>query len=155
MKKILDACCSARQFWFNKNHPSAIFVDQRREDLTLSDGRTLHINPDIVCDFRSMPFASNSFYLVVFDPPHIKNLGNNSNFGKRFGSLDEGWQSLLRDGFQECWRVLKPNGTLIFKWNETSIPTSQVLKLFPVDPVIGHKSGKMAKTQWLTFFKDE
>ena len=129
-------------------------MDKRNEKVELSDGRVLDINPDIIGDFTNMPFDDESFHLIVFDPPHIKGLGDNSNMCKRFGKLDEGWQDLILGGFNECWRVLKPNGTLIFKWNETSIPTGQIVRLLPESPAFGHKSGKMAKTQWLTFFKN-
>ena len=36
---------------------------------------------------------------------------------------------MIRQGFKECFRVLKPNGTLIFKWNEVQFPVKDVLKL--------------------------
>lgn len=29
-KLILDACCGGRMFWFNKKHPNALYVDQRK-----------------------------------------------------------------------------------------------------------------------------
>lgn len=154
MKKILDACCSARQFWFQPKYRDAVFVDCRSCDEVLSDGRTIEIKPDIIADFRNLPFPDQSFYHVVFDPPHIKGLGRNSFMGKRFGVLDDEWESLIRDGFSECWRVLKENGSLVFKWNEYSIKTSEILKILPQTPIYGHKSGKLAKTQWLVFFKN-
>lgn len=62
---------------------------------------------------------------------------------------------MLRQGFAECFRVLKPNGTLIFKWNETDIKVSEVLALTPHAPLLGHKSGKASKTHWITFFKTD
>jgi len=49
--------------------------------------------------------------------------------------------------------VLKPSGTLIFKWNETDVPTSQVLALTDAKPLFGHKSGKQMKTHWIAFLK--
>lgn len=30
-KKILDATCGSRTIWFNKHHPAAIYMDNRRE----------------------------------------------------------------------------------------------------------------------------
>lgn len=71
MKKILDACCGARKCWYDKHNPSAVFMDIRKEACTLSDGRVIEINPDVVADFRHIPFPDNHFHLVLFDPPII------------------------------------------------------------------------------------
>ncbi|MNY23561.1 hypothetical protein D3C86_1572330 [compost metagenome] len=50
-------------------------------------------------------------------------------------------------------RVLKCNGTLIFKWNEVQIPISRILELIPYKPLFGHTSGKNGKTIWMAFMK--
>jgi hypothetical protein len=50
-------------------------------------------------------------------------------------------------------RVLKPFGTLIFKWSESDIPTRQVIAVIGAEPLYGHHSGKTAKTHWLCFVK--
>jgi hypothetical protein len=60
---------------------------------------------------------------------------------------------MLRVGFLECFRVLKPNGTFIFKWNECRIPIKEILPLAPFPPLFGHKSGKAMQTHWVTFMK--
>ena len=49
--------------------------------------------------------------------------------------------------------MLKPNGTLIFKWNETEIKTSKILSLIPYKPLFGHTTGRQAKTIWMAFMK--
>lgn len=49
----------------------------------------------------------NLFYMVVFDPPHLKTLGEMSWMSKKYGKLPDDWQSLIRKGFEECMRVLK------------------------------------------------
>lgn len=82
MKKILDACCGSRMCWFDKDNPDTVFMDCRSEEHTLCDGRRLEIRPDVVGDFRKMPFPDNSFYLVLFDPPHLNNLGESSWLAK-------------------------------------------------------------------------
>lgn len=64
------------------------------------------------------------------------------------------WITQLKKGFDECMRVLDDFGTLVFKWNETQIPVSEVLKVLSAQPVIGHKSGKANNTHWMLFFKD-
>lgn len=78
-KRILDACCGSKMFWFDKNNPDVDFCDVRQQKDTLCDGRTLEINPDIIIDFTNMPFEDNSYYLVVFDPPHLINVGGSSS----------------------------------------------------------------------------
>ena len=40
-KTILDPCCGARMFWFDKNDERAVFGDIRNETKQLCDGRTL------------------------------------------------------------------------------------------------------------------
>lgn len=62
----------------------------------------------------------------VFDPPHLKYAGKTGWMAKKYGRLDEHWPEMLHDGFQECMRVLKEDGVLIFKWAETDIPAQKV-----------------------------
>ena len=151
MKKILDACCGSRMFWFDKENKNTIFVDNREIDTRLCDGRRLIIKPDIIADFRNIPFEDNTFYLVIFDPPHLKQAGKNSWLAKKYGTLDkQTWPQDIRQGFNECIRVLKPNGTLIFKWNEEQIKLKDILKVIEYKPLFGNKR---SKTHWLVFMK--
>lgn len=78
MQRVLDACCGSRMFWFDKQNEDVLYMDNRQLSEVLSDGRTLNVNPDVMADFRDMPFKDNSFYLVVFDPPHLLRAGDNS-----------------------------------------------------------------------------
>lgn len=155
-KIILDACCAGRMFWFNKKHPKTLYIDKREEaDFQTGkgkDNRHRAIKPDVVMDFRKMDLPSDHFNLVVFDPPHLK-IGKKSRFGQIYGTLEDTWEEDLRLGFSECFRVLKDAGILIFKWNESDIPLSKILKLTPVQPLFGHRSGKASKTHWVTFMK--
>ena len=153
MKKILDACCGSRMCWFDKDNPDTVFMDCRSEEHTLCDGRRLEIRPDVVGDFRKMPFPDNSFYLVLFDPPHLKYAGATGWLAKKYGRLDEHWPEMLHDGFQECMRVLKEDGVLIFKWSETDIPAQKVWKAIGQKPLFGHHSGKRSNTFWACFMK--
>jgi ubiquinone/menaquinone biosynthesis C-methylase UbiE len=152
-KKILDACCGSRMFWFDKNNPNVHFQDIRKEDHILCDGRTLEVNPDIVADFRDMPYDDNTFKLVVFDPPHLKWLGQDSWMAKKYGVLLPSWELDIKQGVSECMRVLEPNGILIFKWNEIQIKLNDVLKNIDYKPLFGHTSGRHGKTIWLCFMK--
>ncbi len=153
-KKILDACCGSRMFWFDKENPNVLFQDIREESHTLCDGRELHIKPNVLADFRNMPYEDNSFRLVVFDPPHLKQLGKSSWMAKKYGVLLPTWDLDIRAGFDECIRVLEPNGILIFKWNEIQIKLNDVLNLIPYKPLFGHVTGKHGRTIWVAFMKD-
>lgn len=151
---ILDMCCGSRMFWFDKQDERAVFSDIRVEEHELCDGRRLVISPDLIADFRALPFADASFSVVVFDPPHLERVGENSWMGKKHGRLNkETWRDDLRAGFAEAFRVLCPHGVLIFKWNETQIPVSQILALTNEKPAIGQRTGKNDKTHWITFVK--
>lgn len=154
-KKVLDPCCGSKMFWFDRTNPMALFGDIRNENHILCDGRALEINPDMDLDFRSMPFDSGSFKLVVFDPPHLKSAGKESWTAKKYGVLSANWKEDLRRGFAECFRVLDIDGVLIFKWNETQIKTSEILKLTDREPLFGHRSGKASGTHWICFMNSE
>ena len=152
MKKILDACCGSKMFWFDKKNENTVFMDNRSFKDTLCDGRALEIKPDIIGDFRHIPFEDETFYLVVFDPPHLLKAGENSWLAKKYGKLNpETWKSDLKKGFNECMRVLKSNGTLIFKWNEEQIKLNEILATIDFKPLFGNKR---SKTHWLVFMKE-
>lgn len=124
---ILDMSCGSRMFWFNKQDPRAVFADIRSEQHTLCDGRSLVISPDIIADFRALPFADASFPIVVFDQPHLERVGENAWMVKKYGRLDKDiWRDDLRAGFEEAFRVLRPHGVIIFKWNETQITAQRL-----------------------------
>lgn len=124
---------------------------------TRLDGRKKHrhlvIDPDVQCDFTDLPFADNYFSLVIFDPPHIENLSQQSWMRKSYGSLDGDWKPMIRKGFQECMRVLKPDGVLIFKWSDISVRTRDILIVIGQEPLFGHRSGKKMNTHWMCFMK--
>lgn len=85
--KVLDACCGSRMFWFDKEFKDAIFMDKRTLETTLCDGRSLIVNPDVIGDFRNMPFDDESFHLVIFDPPHLLHAGDTSFLKLKYGVL--------------------------------------------------------------------
>lgn len=147
---ILDACCGSRMFWFDKSNENVLFADNRELETTLCDGRSLVIKPDIIMDFRNMPFEDNKFKMVVFDPPHLIKVGEKSWLGQKYGILPKDWPIYINQGFNECMRVLEPYGTLIFKWNEEQIKTSEILANIDFKPLFGDKR---SKTHWMVFMK--
>jgi 23S rRNA G2069 N7-methylase RlmK/C1962 C5-methylase RlmI len=147
-------------FWFNRKDPRAVFVDKRKETHTLPDvssaggNRQLVIDPDIVANFTRLPFPDNHFACVIFDPPHFTRNGKQGWMAKKYGTLDGDWRTELRNGFTECFRVLKPSGTLIFKWNEDEIPVTEILKLTTERPLVGNRYGRHYKSHWIVFLKN-
>ena len=146
-------------FWFDRTDLRALFLDNRQEKHRLKDksstggSRMLTVRPDLLASFTSLPFPDSVFAMVVFDPPHFKRNGVNGWQAKKYGTLPSDWQTLLERGFAECFRVLKPEGTLIFKWSANEIPVSRILALTPERPLIGQRCGRTAKTHWLVFMK--
>lgn len=146
-------------FWFDREDSRAVFVDKSKESHRLTDcsskggSRSLIINPDIQADFTALPFPDGQFSLVAFDPPHISKSGRKSWLAKKYGTLGGNWREELRKGFAECFRVLKPTGTLIFKWNEYETPVSQILALTEERPLFGNRCGKHSKSHWIVFMK--
>ncbi|MGG4774873.1 class I SAM-dependent methyltransferase [Paenalcaligenes sp. Me52] len=157
---VLDPCCGGRMMWFNRQDQRCLFGDMRHESLIVTDRthkedgtRAIHVHPDMQMDFRALPFPDNTFYHVAFDPPHLVRAGKRSWMAAKYGKLGDDWRDDLRLGFAECFRVLRPHGTLNFKWNETQIPVRNVLACTDVAPLYGHRSGRLNKTHWITFIK--
>ncbi len=148
---VLDATCGSRMIWFDKDNKNTIYADNRVLDTVLCDGRILNITPDFIYDFRSMPFEKNTFHLVVFDPPHLVKVGQKSWLFQKYGSLADDWKLDLKSGVDECMRVLKPYGTLIFKWNEEQIQLSEILSAIKREPLFGNRR---SKTHWIVFIKE-
>jgi len=158
---ILDACCGSRMMWEDRKNPEVVFGDMRSETITVTDRshgktggkRTVLIEPDVQLDFRNLPYPDNTFSLVVFDPPHLERAGRKSWMAAKYGKLGKNWRDDLRQGFAECFRVLKEDGVLVFKWNETQVAIKEVISLAPQRPLFGNLSGRSGKTHWLVFMK--
>lgn len=153
--QILDACCGGRYWWWNKDHPLAVYLDHRIEPPGSCARRpNWEIKPDVLGDFRVLPFDSEEFRLVLFDPPHIVREKPSGNVALNYGALQKDTeQEDLRRGFEECWRVLAPGGTLVFKW---AGDLRRVQPHFPDEPIVGTRTlrrGSGLGTRWFVFYK--
>lgn len=148
---VLDPCSGGRAFYFDRESPDVLYCDNREWSGELCDGRTYEVKPDCVLDVTSLPFPDESFSLVVFDPPHL-DVGSGWQVDK-YGKLPSNWKEWMTKAFSECWRVLRPHGTMVFKWYEYHIGISEVLACAPVRPLFGNRRPKGSKTHWLVFFK--
>lgn len=159
--QILDACCAGRMWWWDKAHPLAVYMDIHRApkgSAAQFDGGKRHASPgwscepDVLASFTAIPFEDESFQMVVFDPPHnVRPGGPLGVNGLMYGALHpDTEQDDLRRGFAECWRVLSPGGTLIFKW---AGDIKRVKPHFPATPIVGTRVPRGLQTWWLTFYK--
>ena len=86
------------------------------------------INPQthdtIKADARHLPLSDSSVSVVMFDPPFLATTGksllsdkNNNIINKRFGvfSNEKELHQFYIDSMKETYRILKPNGIMIFK----------------------------------------
>jgi len=162
-KFILDACCGCRMMWENKNHPNVIFMDIRKEEKGfIKEQPNYEVNPDIIGDFTNLPkeIKDKRFKLIVWDVPHFRSRKLTGVFLKKFGGLHpETWQSDLKKGFDELWRVLDNYGILIFKFSDYHIKFEKALSLFPVKPLFYNSmnsmrnEGNKSETRWFCFMK--
>lgn len=146
-------------WWWDKAHPLAVYMDKReapKGSVGAITGRpdwnpSWECAPDVLADFRAMPFEDASFQLVVFDPPHIVRDEPSGITGLKYGNLPAATeQDDLRRGFSECWRVLAPGGTLVFKWAHK---LERVEPLFPAVPIVGTRTPRGGQTRWFIFYK--
>lgn len=116
--KILDMTCGSRSIWFNKWEPHTTYIDRRKCEYTQTFGATqktrhIVIDPDLIADFRQLPFEAETFDLVVFDPPHIvHDRGDNCWMTHKYGyyaTKEEALESVSQ-GVDEAMRVLKVGG---------------------------------------------
>lgn len=160
-KRVLDPCCGGRMMWFDRRNPDVVFGDRRHEVISVTDRsrgnpsgiRELRIEPDTVMDFRELPYLDETFKLVAFDPPHLVHAGPRSWLAAKYGKLSPDWREDIRKGFSECFRVLAPDGVLVFKWNEDQVKLKDVLALTDQKPLFGHPTGRKGLTHWLVFMK--
>ena len=116
--------------------------------------------PDVLADTRELPFKSAVFDLIAYDPPHrVNGEGMKTISGvieTKYGALHaERWQSDLRESFLELWRVLRPGGTLTFKWADVDKSHEQVKKQIPERPLYGVTTEKKrAEVTWWVFHKN-
>jgi len=161
---VLDATSGMRSIWHdeNKYNKDTVYCDIREKEEGWHGQPNRHdkIDPDVVADYRDLPFDDESFDLICWDPPHITtNRGMKQLSGyikQKYGALHaETWQTDIRCAFQELWRVLRPGGTLTFKFASNSIDFDCVLDELPRDPMYGTTTNKKNgyETRWFTFYK--
>ena len=88
-QRILDATVNRGRFWRNSQREVVgIDIDSR-------------MNPFIVANNTQMPFANESFDVVVYDPPHIPNQGRD-----RTKDLNDRFSLVLKSGRSNGYNLL-------------------------------------------------
>jgi len=139
---ILDASAGNRTMWQTPNDNDVIYLDRERK---------LEVKPTIFADNSTTPFLSEIFDTIFYDPPHM--YGDKSSYyiypdTKSFKERWQGYGEIPRyyggdkyknrmalivhiyNAQKELYRILKNDGLLWLKWNETCIPLKRVLRLF-------------------------
>ena len=155
-KPILDVCCGGKMFYIDKENENVLFCDNRFFETTFSKvggSGKFNIKPDMLVDFQNLPFENETFNLVIFDPPHILHGSDKSFMCQKYGRLPKDYKAYLSKGFNECMRVLRVGGTLIFKWSEAHINLNTILNCFNKKPLIAQKSSRTS--HFCIFYKEQ
>jgi SAM-dependent methyltransferase len=158
-KRILDATVNGGRFWRGSRRP-VIGIDIQGKH-----------RPDVVADNTLMPFAPDAFDVVVYDPPHIPNQGQDKSkdFNFRFGlvlrSSKENKYTFTHtfDPFlKEAWRMLRQEGILFckltdyvhhhqYQWAHVDfIDAARKIGFKACDCIIKVRSGPIIDPKWKT-----
>jgi len=154
---ILDATVNAGRFWDGSKRPViGMDIDARHRPLVVGDN-------------TRMPFRSDCFDVVVYDPPHIPNQGKDrgKDFNTRFGlvlksSIGQGYNfSHLYPPFVgEAYRVLTREGILLckiadyvhghrFQWAHVELIQAAVAAGFTAcDCIVKARKGPITDPRW-------
>ena len=160
MKPILDVTAGNRMMWPNKDNEYVIFLDKESG---------LLIKPDILADFRCLPFRDDVFSLSFFDPPHF--FGSLPPFMDNKDNLHGGYYGVFKNRKDMVISIIKTqkelsrvSERLCFKWNEAMIKLFQILTCFTEwmvilklqpKPRMGRRSYRnySKNTWWVTFIR--
>jgi hypothetical protein len=111
-KRILDATVNGGRFWRGSRRPViGLDIEPRHR-------------PEVVADNAIMPFQDGTFDVIVYDPPHVPNQGQDKSkdFSARFGlgrrvpkELQYNFSHTFPPFLKEAWRVLPAEGILLCK----------------------------------------
>lgn len=144
-----------------KDAERVVYLDRRNLPEGTNEHRTnWSCSPNVLADFRRLPFRDMVFDLVCFDPPHRINDGGMEQLTGimllKYGALQaETWRGDLRAAFDELWRVLRRGGTLTFKWADETKGHDEVLGELDQTPLYGVTTTKHSNVtnRWWVFHK--
>lgn len=139
---ILDATAGNRTMWLIKALEQIIYIDMEKK---------LTVKPTIFCLNTNSPFLDATFNSIFYDPPHFFNDSSSFYVFPDKESFQKKWQGYgdvpryyggdkyktqmallhhIHDAQKEFQRILKPDGLLWLKWNESKIKIGTIMHLF-------------------------
>jgi SAM-dependent methyltransferase len=111
--RILDVTANRRKMWQGVSWNGPITYSDIDPD----------VSPDIIADFRDLPFDRESYDVVVFDPPHLPAAAATStssremvfSYGLAHAPRGDNISSLFAPALAEIERVLTPDGLALCK----------------------------------------
>lgn len=111
--EILDVTANARRMWQGVEHQGRIVY----ADIDAA------MKPDVVADFRALPFAAASFDVIVFDPPHLPVAAASAesseqyvrDYGLAHSARADNVSGMFAPFLAEAVRVLRPDGLVFAK----------------------------------------
>jgi len=178
---ILDATAGERSIWNTKDDPRILWIDIEP---------ALDFTPDIIMDCTKTQFPDESISTIFFDPPHIwgdkpgenlyslRNLKEQKRFYEKrnFKAIPWGRQPyygsdkyqskselllFIHKAQREFYRIIKKDGMLWVKWNETKLKMGKIVPffknwnlmlIFPISSPLQRLGDK--QTYWLMFMKN-
>jgi SAM-dependent methyltransferase len=153
----LDATVNVGRFWEGTDLPViGLDIDQGHK-------------PTVVADNTRMPFRDGFADVVVYDPPHIPNQGEDKSkdFNRRFGlvlksSADNGYNfsHMFPPFVREAYRVLRPEGVMFakitdyvhghkFQWAHIElIQAARDVGFCPCDCIVKIRKGPIVDPRW-------
>lgn len=110
---VADVTCNERRMWEGVSWSGEVMFCDVDPDVA----------PDVVCDFRDLPFPDASFDVLVFDPPHLPAAAgteaSDEGFSRRHGLSKSVHGDNVSDYFPpflaQASRVLRPEGVVLAK----------------------------------------
>ena len=148
----LDVTYGSGNFWKGEQHIDVIAHD-------LNPSRAPHGE----MDFRDLRYGDQSFDVVLFDPPHMADAGEESVLGERFGSYsNDELKNVVQEGAREAWRVsylgvvIKVSDTVhnqvfvsMTEWVRDALDEVEALGISPYEIVYQVRTNPFVDPKWL------
>lgn len=161
----LDLTFAAGNFWRLGLPPGLMLTSNNIDQSAQTD---LHL------DFTSTGLPDESFDLVVYDPPHLADLGEKAFMRRRYGTVkNDDFRATIEDGAREAWRIARVGVIVkvvdgphrwryqqLSRWIERVIPLPPVFEMHTIGRPSPRPAGEVGRVPrgndatWLAFRRD-
>jgi hypothetical protein len=145
-RTALDPCYGEGNFWDGTAHVTVTAHDKEESRA-----------PDGVMLVEDLDYEDASIDVVLFDPPHLADGGEDSEMANRFGTVkdQDALEKLIEDGTRECWRVCSKG--IVVKvadhnhgevFNDMSLLVCDAVGHWPYDKVYQVRSHAFIDPSW-------